>query len=334
MSDPGGRIDVSVIIPAYNRPEFLPACLESVVNQDRAIPIEVLCVDDGSPNDPFARLPKPMPDHVYLLRKSHAGVSAARRYAYERTKGRYIAFNDDDDLWLPGRLKTQLEFLERHPEIDMVFGDLQAFTEAGDDPETYYYPHRPTLTRLGKRMTLGDPPFYRYTPGKLIGPFMSNMTMFFQTVLVRRELIETIGGIDPFARSAAECTDFALRTAYFGRLAYLDQPTFRLRRGHAHQIARPYWLERELKEFGLMYLRYPKKLRQALAPWMGYRLANKGWRHFHHGDYRAAAEAYREAARWGPIGSRFRLKWALSLLLAMVGGRSEEGDHARFRRKV
>ena len=328
MSDPAGAIDVSVIIPAYNRPEFLPACLESVLNQDRAISIEVLCVDDGSPNDPFARLPKPMPDHVHLLRKTNAGVSAARRYAYERTKGRYIAFNDDDDLWLPGKLRTQLDFMERHPEIDMVFGDLQAFTEDGDDPETYYHPHRPTLTRLGKRMNLGDPPFYRYTPGRLIGPFMSNMTIFFQTVLVRRELIETIGGLHPFARSAAECTDFALRTGFFGRLAFLDQPTFRLRRGHAHEIARPDWLDRELREFALIYPDYPKRMKRALAPWMGYRLANKGWRHFRQGDYRAAAEAYREAASHGPIGSRSRLKWAIAALLAMIGGRSKGGGHA------
>ena len=39
-----------------------------------------------------------MPDYVHLLRKTNGGVSAARRYAYERAKGRYIAFNDDDDL--------------------------------------------------------------------------------------------------------------------------------------------------------------------------------------------------------------------------------------------
>lgn len=328
MSDPTDTIDVSVIIPAYNRPEFLPACLESVLNQDRSIRTEVLCVDDGSPNDPFARLPEPMPDRVHLLRKANAGVSAARRHAYQHAKGRYIAFNDDDDLWLSGKLRTQLDFMEQHPEIDMVFSDLQAFTDAGDDPETYYDPHRPTLTRLGERLTSDDPPIYRYAPGKLIGPFMSNMTVFFQTVLVRRALIETIGGIHPFARSAAECTDFALRTAHFGRLAYLDQPTFRLRRGHAHEVARSDWLERELREFAQIYPNYPKRLRQALEPWMGYRLANMGWRHFQHGDYRAAAKAYREAASQGPIGSRSRLKWAIARLFSMIGGRTEGDGHA------
>ena len=62
-----------------------------MLNQDRSISTEVLCVDDGSPNDPFARLPNPMPDHVHLLRKANAGVSAARRHAYQRAKGRYIA---------------------------------------------------------------------------------------------------------------------------------------------------------------------------------------------------------------------------------------------------
>jgi len=328
MSDPTGTIDVSVIIPAYNRPEFLPACLESVLNQDRTARIEVLCVDDGSPNDPFAHLPTPMPDHVHLFRKTNAGVSAARRHGYERAKGRYIAFNDDDDLWLPGKLRTQLEFLEQHPEIDMIFGDLREFTEAGDDPETYFDPHRPTLTRLGERVTSSDLPIYRYTPGKLIAPFMSNMTIFFQSVLVRRELIDTMGGIHPFARSAAECTDFALRTAHFGRLAYLDQPTFRLRRGHVHEVARDDWLERELKEFALIYPNYPKRLRQALAPLLGYRLANRGWRYFQHGNYREAAHAYREAASQGPIGARSRLKWALAQLLSMIGGRTKGGGHA------
>jgi|GEM_PF-4401660 len=327
MSRPTGEmIDVSVIVPAYNRPEFLPACMESILNQDRSARIEILCVDDGSPNDPFADLPDPVPDHVRLFRKINEGVSAARRYAYQRAQGRYIAFNDDDDLWLPGKLEVQMDFLERHPEIDMIFSDLRAFNDEGDDLQTYYDPHRPILTSLGERLTSTDLPIYRFAPGKLIGPIMANMTMFFQTVLVRRALIDKIGGIHPFARSAAECTDFGLRTAHFGKLAYLDQPTFRLRRGHVHEIARSDWLERELKEFALIHPNYPCSLRRAIAPWMGYRLANKGWRHFKHGDYRAAAAAYRDAASQGPIGNRSRLKWLLARLFSMLGMRG--GDHA------
>lgn len=311
--------DVSVIIPAHNRPDFMPACIQSVLDQDWQGRLEILCVDDGSSVDPFSRLsPAQLPDNVHLFRKPNAGVSAARRYAYERSKGRYIAFNDDDDIWLPGKLKKQIDFLEAHPDIDMIFGDLVEFTDEGDAGETYYAPARDVLQHRGQRLTSSDLPVYSFEPGSLIGPFMSNMTIFFQTVLVRRSLIERIGGIHPFARSAAECLDFALRTAHFGKLAFLDQPTFRLRRGHSHETARVDWLERELKEFFMIYPDYPPDLKRQIEPFMGHRLANKGWLHFKRAEYRAAASAYRDAARHGRIGSTSRLKWALAVLLGLI----------------
>lgn len=310
-------VDVSVIIPSHNRPEYLPDCVASILEQEWSGSLEIICVDDGSEIDPFASLPDPLPANVRLFRKANEGVSATRRYGFEQASGRYIAFNDDDDIWLPGRLQTQFAFLETHPDIDLIFSDLIEFDDEGDRDETHFTGRVAGLQRLGKRIASTDLSIHRFEPGSLISAFMTNIPLFFQTVLARRALVDRIGGMHQSLRSAAECTDFALRTSYHGVTAYLDQPTFRLRRGHVHETADAGWLDRDIREFLEIYPAYPDGLKRLLEPWLGGHLANKGWFHFKRAEYRQAATAYSAAARHGRISAQSRIKWGLAAVMGL-----------------
>lgn len=92
------RFDFSIIVPTYNRPEYLQSCLHSLARQaGQVVPYEVVVVDDGSKDNlrdvvgPFqAQM------NVRLLRQANRGPAAARNFGVAQARGRYIVFLDDD----------------------------------------------------------------------------------------------------------------------------------------------------------------------------------------------------------------------------------------------
>ncbi len=105
---------VSVIIPTYNRRELVREAVLSVLCQ-RYGALEVIVVDDGS-DDGTAAMVDSMGGEVRCLRIPHGGVSRARNAGILASRGRWIAFLDSDDLWLPHKICTQMQFLMDHPE--------------------------------------------------------------------------------------------------------------------------------------------------------------------------------------------------------------------------
>jgi len=116
--DSGGRVSerelVSVIIPTYNRRELVREAVVSVLRQ-RYGALEVIVVDDGSDDDTAAMV-ESMGGGVRCLRVSHGGVSRARNAGILASRGRWIAFLDSDDLWLPRKMSFQMQFFRDHPE--------------------------------------------------------------------------------------------------------------------------------------------------------------------------------------------------------------------------
>ncbi len=102
---------VSVIIPAYNQAEYLERALDSIAAQTYEGPVEVLVVDDGSPDDSGdrARRHRLAPR---VLHQENAGVAAARNLGISHADGEYLAFLDADDMWHPGKLEAQIRVLE------------------------------------------------------------------------------------------------------------------------------------------------------------------------------------------------------------------------------
>ena len=115
---------VSVVIPTRDRADLLEAALESVMAQDgigSEFEIEILVIDDGSV-DRTPDLVRAYPEVHYYRGEESRGTSAARNRGVTEASGRYIAFLDDDDTWLPWKLRRQVAVLERDAQIGLVYG--------------------------------------------------------------------------------------------------------------------------------------------------------------------------------------------------------------------
>jgi glycosyltransferase involved in cell wall biosynthesis len=120
---------VSVVIPTYDRRHLVTEAVWSAVSQD-VEGLEIIVVDDGSSDgtaDHLGALGIPLT----LLRLPHSGVIARVRNAgIRQASGPLIAFLDSDDLWLPGKLRRQLDYLAAHPEVGVVYTDQ--YRQRGD----------------------------------------------------------------------------------------------------------------------------------------------------------------------------------------------------------
>lgn len=106
---------VSVIIPTYNRAEYVTQAIDSVLAQTYT-DYEIIVVDDGSADNTKEVL-LPYMDRIRYIYQENAGASAARNKGIKAAKGDWIAFLDSDDEWLPGKLAVQIRAVERHPQL-------------------------------------------------------------------------------------------------------------------------------------------------------------------------------------------------------------------------
>ncbi len=112
---------ISVILPAYNRENFIENCIDSVLNQTYT-DFELLVIDDGSEDSTVEVIERLMnkDSRIKLIKASHKGVSSARNLAIENAKGEYIFFIDSDDYIHPDLLKILSEKMA-DKEINMAF---------------------------------------------------------------------------------------------------------------------------------------------------------------------------------------------------------------------
>lgn len=113
---------VSVIIPTYNRAELVSAAVESVLRQTYR-DFEIVVVDDGSTDDTEQRLCR-LGGPIVYVKQDNAGVNAARNNGLRVAQGEYIAFLDNDDLWLENKLALQVALLEHYSEAGFLFSDF------------------------------------------------------------------------------------------------------------------------------------------------------------------------------------------------------------------
>ncbi len=121
MKDP----TVSVIIPTYNRADLLPRALDSVIAQTFE-DWEIVLIDDGS-TDGTASLvdsyKRRLGERIVYTRQPNTGCGGARNRGIDAARGRFVAFLDSDDEYLPNKLERQLELFAHRPELGLVYGD-------------------------------------------------------------------------------------------------------------------------------------------------------------------------------------------------------------------
>ena len=196
---------VSVLIPCYNYGRYLPEALESVRAQTFT-DYEIIVADDGS-EDETRSICEGCEDVRYLP-LPHGGVSAARNAAIQAAKGEFIAFLDADDQWRPEKLQLQVEYMDAHPEVSLLYCRYENYT---DLPEQDMSSQREELL------------------GRVINDSMV-------TALIRRELFERYGLFDT-ALPFAEDTEWLYRVRLTRPecIAHLDQVLYR-RRVHTDNL--------------------------------------------------------------------------------------------------
>lgn len=125
-----GPVDVSVIVPTYNRAHLVVESIESALRQTTP-PREIIVIDDGSTDDTPRALAS-FGDRIICVRQENQGVGAARNRGMAIARGRYIAFLDSDDIWLDSKLALQVAVMEGNPDLGLLSSDFLIMRETGE----------------------------------------------------------------------------------------------------------------------------------------------------------------------------------------------------------
>lgn len=122
------NIFFSIIIPLYNKEEYIESTISSVLKQSYTN-FEIIIVDDGS-TDKSLQIVKNINDsRIILFTKKNGGVSSARNFGIAKSKGEYICFLDSDDIWTENYLKEINKIISKDKEADMICSAYGIFKE-------------------------------------------------------------------------------------------------------------------------------------------------------------------------------------------------------------
>ncbi len=208
---------VSVIIPTYTRWPLVREAIESVLAQSYR-PVELIVVDDGSTDDTASQLAE-FGTTLRVIEQPQKGVSAARNRGASIARGRYLAFLDSDDLWLPDKLAIQTAFMEDHAEVEICQTD-----------EIWLRRGIRVNPRARHRKPSGDI-FRRSLDLCLVSP---------SAVMVTRALFNRSGGFDEDL-PVCEDYDLWLRIATKHSIPLIAKALTIKRGGHGDQLSHSLW---------------------------------------------------------------------------------------------
>lgn len=114
----------SVVIPLYNKENFIQNCLKSVLNQSFTN-FEVIIIDDGSTDESFTKAKQIKDPRFSLYQQKNHGVSVARNKGVKKSKAAFIAFLDADDQWYPEHLAMIYSMIKNHPKQQLFATNYQ-----------------------------------------------------------------------------------------------------------------------------------------------------------------------------------------------------------------
>ena len=223
---------VSIIIPTYNRLEFLKEAIQSVQRQTYR-DYELIIVDDGSTDGTKAYLesltnesevPRPRPSIYYppplrYVFQKNRGVSSARNNGILSSKGEYICFLDSDDRWHKTKLEKQMQVLESAPTQVACYTDEKWILNG-----KHFNQHK-------KHRKSGGYIFAKALPLCIISP---------SSIMLKRELINELGLFD---EKFVVCEDYEywLRLTAKYPVYFIDEPLIIKYGGHEDQLSRAHW---------------------------------------------------------------------------------------------
>jgi len=215
---------ISVIIPTYNRAQYLKEAIDSVLGQDYfsntsgADSYELIVIDDGS-TDGTKNVVDPYMTEIRYTYQPHKGVSSARNLGLKLSKGDFIAFLDSDDLWKKEKIRLQMQYMKEHPEA-VVCCTQEIWIRNG----VFVNPRNK----------------HRKHSGWIFDKFLPLCLLSLSSALFRRRLFDEIGAFDEDL-PACEDYDLGIRLAHKYPVVFLNEPLIIKRGGHEDQLSKKYW---------------------------------------------------------------------------------------------
>lgn len=193
---------VSVVIPTHNRSELIKNAVNSVLNQTYKN-IELIIVDDAS-TDKTEEIVKSLDQSKikYIKNEEAKGGNYARNLGISSSKGKYVAFLDDDDEWMPEKVADQVALFEEDQSIGLVYTGAEIIYTS----KNYKYIRQPK---------------HRGDLSKEI--LMRNYIGTTSSVMVKRSLLEEVGGFDN-DMPALQDYDLWIRIAQVAQIGYINKP--------------------------------------------------------------------------------------------------------------
>ena len=207
-------LNVSVIIPTYNRKNLLKRALHSVSSQT-FVPQEIIVVDDGSSDGTKDWVLERFP-YVRYIYQDNSGVSSARNAGIKEAKGLWIAFLDSDDEWMPDKLEKQERVINDSKEAWLCHTN------------EVWVRNNVRVNQMKKHQKYGGYIFENCLDICRISP---------SSVLIKKEVFEMVGLFDESLK-VCEDYDLWLRITSVLPIIFLDQPLIIKYGGHADQLSR------------------------------------------------------------------------------------------------
>ena len=210
---------VSIVIPTYKRSNYLKLTLESIAAQTFK-DFEAIVVDDGSPDDSAEIVCKAFDFCHYVKITNSGGPAKPRNMGIELAKGKYIAFVDDDDLWLPEKLEKQVAILDNHEHYGLVHCFCKSIDSKGE------------LTG----QLVGKPSAPDVKHGDCFLKMIASWTVMMPTPLIRTEIVRTIKGFNERIPPATEDREFFTRISLHTKFWFINEALV-LYRSHSENIS-------------------------------------------------------------------------------------------------
>ncbi len=213
---------ISLVIPVYNRADYLPATIDSILAQTCS-DFELLIWDDGSTDRSveiaceYAQRDK----RIRVVAAAHQRQAQALKRAIAQTTGPHIGIVDSDDLLAPTALEDTVAILNANPQVGLVYTDYEIIDAQGNN------------RGLGNRCQIP------YSKERLLVDFM-----LFHFRLMRRSIYDQVGGIDA-TFDCAQDYDLCLKLSEVTGIYHLQKPLY-LYRTHAQSISQQRRMEQIL----------------------------------------------------------------------------------------
>lgn len=202
-------MDISIIIPVYNKSKLINRCLDSIYNQTTDYSYEVVLVDDGSTDNSVELIKARTESNIILFEQQNAGPSAARNKGVELSHGKYCAYLDADDYWEDSFIEKTVSFLEEHKDCVAVNVAQRHLTISGERVAPVCH---------------ND-----YSHPFVLDDFFSFWATFMHvctgSVVIRSEVIKQIGGMRTDLRITEDLEFWALVSTY-GRWGFIPEILF------------------------------------------------------------------------------------------------------------